>query len=94
MAQLKEVDFLDGITRRVGDRVEYYAGENGWLAGTITAISDREHSPAVEIHVKVDEPEKLSRFDRYPLKTGGFFDRLIEHGVGGGCLRTPEAQDA
>jgi hypothetical protein len=62
MAQITEATNVAGTAFRVGQRVEYHAGEHGWLSGTVRGIDD---GPRVTyLRVEIDQPEFLSGYDR------------------------------
>jgi hypothetical protein len=81
MTTTKSMTFYDGFTARIGDEVtvstKYGTGGRGKVIGF-----DLDRSK-----VKVDLDPTVTvygKFDRWPLKTGGFFDRARDHGIAGG----------
>lgn len=81
---MNSVTFMDDRTFRVGDRVRFHTGSS-W--GTGKVIGFGKDGGAVTVKVKADPDAEIGRSDRWPLKTGGYFDRLRDHGIGGGNIQ-------
>jgi hypothetical protein len=81
---MNSVTFMDDRTFRVGDRVRFHTGSS-W--GTGKVIGFGKDGGAVTVKVKADPDAEIGRSDRWPLKTGGYFDRPRDHGIGGGNIQ-------
>lgn len=95
MQQVK-ITFEDGRTFKVGQRVEVYAGSVHGI-GTIIGIDPNVRNPK-PIKVKLDADVKVGEFDRWPLRTGGYYDRCRDGGVAGGeilrIVKEPDVEGA
>jgi hypothetical protein len=91
MAKATQIEFMDGATYTVGQRVEFYANQIGWTPGTVIDIDDTRR---FAVRVQPDHPEALPQSERYllnPLAAANYgkpdFIRSRDHGVAGGNLR-------
>lgn len=93
MAKIASAENAAGTKFHVGQRVEYYSGENGYLPGTVREID--AGSRVTVLKVEIDQPEFLNSRDRpYELNEraaaeAGYaiFNPLLHHGKTMGNFR-------
>lgn len=78
---MKSITFLSGRTISIGDRVKVMSkyGTDGY--GVVTDIID---VAVPRICVDMDKGTVLGPLDGWPLKNGGFYDRIRSEGIYGG----------
>jgi hypothetical protein len=79
---MDRVSFLDDRTFAVGDRVQFDTKYGSTGTGTVTGFG-RDFG-SVTVKIAPDDGTEYGRMDRWPLKTGGFFCRISDHGIHGG----------
>lgn len=83
MNSLTTVTFADNFTVSVGQCVKFSTRYGSQGQGTVTKISESQ-SGVTRIHLEPSYEGERGRLDGWPLKDGGEFDRLRDHGVFGG----------
>ena len=75
--------FQDGFTVVVGQRVSFHTRYGSIGTGTVMDIL----APRTRILVQPDENTVYGELDSWPLRGGGRFNRISEHGLSGGEIR-------
>lgn len=83
-----KVEFLDGRTFEIGQRVVVIGEGHNFEDVPGVVVGFGEVMRAITIKVKADNPEMIRENNRWQLaQEGEFFDRLRDHGVFGGELK-------
>lgn len=78
----ESITFLDDRTFAVGARVRFSTKHGSEGTGTITGFG--RNLGTTTIKVAADDDIEWGHYDRWPIKAGGFYDRLATHGIHGG----------
>lgn len=76
---MSSITFENGRTYSTGDRVRVSTKNGTQGIGTVRAILRTNR-----VRVKLDTVEQRGALDRWPLKAGGVYDRLMSEGICGG----------